>query len=146
MKDIGNKDTINKLKTKFLGYPGITLGIHEVLYIDTIRGIASAKYIAKKEMCHSAGIVQGGFITGWLDAVMALAAMSKCGADVLVLTLEIKINFLNSAKVGEIISKAKVLKNTKSIAFLEGVLEDKNGNIIATGTSTAKLKPNFYKI
>ena len=46
MKDIGNKDTITKLKTKFLGYPGITLGIHEVLYIDTIRGIASAKYIA----------------------------------------------------------------------------------------------------
>tara|TARA_B100000003_G_C10796968_1_gene317296 strand:- start:178 stop:621 length:444 start_codon:yes stop_codon:yes gene_type:complete len=144
MNDIGNKDTITKLKTMFLGYPQTTLGIHEVLYIDTINGKASAKYIAKNEMCHSGGIVQGGFVTGWIDAIMALACMAKCGSDVLVLTLEIKINFLNSAKIGEIISTAKVIKNTKTIAFIEGKLEDNKGILIATGTCTAKLKHNFY--
>jgi len=96
-------------------------------------------------MCHSGGIVQGGFVTGWLDAVMALACMAKCGPDVLVLSLEIKVNFLNSAKIGKLISTAKVIKNTKSIAFLEGKLEDTKNNIIATATSTAKLKYNFYK-
>ena len=115
------------------------------MFLDTTNGIASAKYIAKEEMCHSGGIVQGGFVTGWIDAIMALACMAKCGPDVLVLTLEIKISFLNSAKVGEIISTAKVIKNTKSIAFLEGKVEDTNGTLIATGTSTAKLKHNFYK-
>ena len=146
MDDIGNKDTITKLKTMFLGYPQTTLGIKEILSIDTIKGIASVKYIAKKEMCHSGGIVQGGFVTGWIDAIMALSCMAKCGADVLVLTLEIKINFLNSAKIGEIISTAKVIKNTKSIAFMEGKLEDNKGNLIATGTCTAKLKHNFYKV
>jgi len=61
-----------------------------------------------------------------------------------VLTLEIKISFLNSAKVGKIISTAKVIKNTKSIAFMEGKLEDSKGSLIATGTCTAKLKHNFY--
>ena len=96
-------------------------------------------------MCHSGGIVQGGFVTGWIDAIMALACMAKCGPDVLVLTLEIKISFLNSAEVGEIISTAKVIKNTKSIAFLEGKIEDANGSLIAKGTCTAKLKHNFYK-
>ena len=144
MKDIGNKETIAKLKTMFLGYPQSTLGIDTVLFIDTIHGIASAKYKAKEEMCHSGGIVQGGFVTGWIDAIMALACMAKCGPDVLVLTLEVKISFLNSAHVGEIISTAKVIKNTKSIAFLEGKIEDKNGLLIATGTCTAKLKHNFY--
>jgi len=64
---------------------------------------------------------------------------------VLVLSLEIKVNFLNSAKIGKLISTAKVIKNTKSIAFLEGKLEDTKNNIIATATSTAKLKYNFYK-
>ena len=145
MKDIGNKDTITNLKNMFLGYPQSTLGIDEVLSIDMTNGIASAKYIAKKEMCHSGGIVQGGFVTGWIDAIMALACMAKCVPNVLVLTLEIKINFINAAQIGELISTAKVIKNTKSIAFLEGKLEDKNGLLIATGTCTAKLKHNFYK-
>ena len=145
MKDIGNKDTIAKLRTMFLGYPQSTLGIDKVLFLDTTNGIASAKYIAKEEMCHSGGIVQGGFVTGWIDAIMALACMAKCGSDVLVLTLEIKISFLNSARIGEIISTAKVIKNTKSIAFLEGKIENTDGALIATGTCTAKLKHNFYE-
>ena len=146
MKDLGNLDSIKKLRKIFLGYPQSTLGIDEVLYIDTQKGIASARYIATESMCHSEGIVQGGFITGWIDAIMALACMSKCGADVLVLTLEIKVNFINSATIGKNISTAKVIKNTKSIAFIEGKLENTEGQLIATGTCTAKLKPNFYKL
>jgi len=145
MNDIGNLNSIKKLKKMFLGYPQSTLGIDKVLYIDTQEGIASARYIANESMCHSGGIIQGGFVTGWLDAIMALACMAKCGTDVLVLTLEIKVNFLNSAKIGKLISTAKVIKNTKSIAFVEGKLENIEGQLIATGTCTVKLKYNFYK-
>ena len=43
MKDIGNKDTIAKLRTMFLGYPQSTLGIDKVLFLDTTSGIAAAK-------------------------------------------------------------------------------------------------------
>tara|TARA_B100000686_G_scaffold354963_1_gene468539 strand:- start:4445 stop:4882 length:438 start_codon:yes stop_codon:yes gene_type:complete len=142
----GNPEIILPLKKMFSGIPQSTLGIKNIISLDTLDGIASVEYEANQNMCHSGGIVQGGFVTGWIDAVMALACMAKCGADVLVLTLEIKVNFINSAKIGKIISTAKVIKNTKTIAFIEGSLRDKNGNLIATGTSTAKLKPNFYKI
>ena len=145
MKDLGNLDSIKKLRKMFSGYPQSTLGIDKVLYIDTQKGIASAQYIADKTMCHSGGIVQGGFITGWIDAVMALSCRAKCGTDVLALTLEIKVSFLNSAQMGKIISTAKVIKNTKTIAFAEGKLENTNGDLIATGTSTIKLKHNFHK-
>ena len=104
------------------------------------------EYMPSEKLTHSNGtIIQGGFVTGWIDAIMALACMAKCGSDVLVLTLEIKISFLNSARIGEIISTAKVIKNTKSIAFLEGKIENTDGSLIATGTCTAKLKHNFYK-
>ena len=145
MKDLGNLDSIKKLRKMFSGYPQSTLGIDKVLYIDTQKGIASARYIANESMCHSGGIVQGGFITGWIDAVMALSCRAKCGTDVLALTLEIKVSFLNSAQMGKIISTAKVIKNTKTIAFAEGKLENTNGDLIATGTSTIKLKHNFHK-
>jgi uncharacterized protein (TIGR00369 family) len=145
MEDIGDEIAIKTLRKIFLKKPQTTLGVDHIIFLNTNQGIASVCYEAKKEMCHSGGIVQGGFITGWIDAVMALACMAKCGTDVLVLTLEIKISFLNSAKIGKLISTGKVIKNTKTTAFLEGKLEDMNGNLIAIGTSTAKLKPNFYK-
>mgnify|MGYP001071958143 FL=1 len=145
MKDVGDALTIKALRTMFFQDPQTTLGIDKILFLNTNQGIASASYEAKKEMCHSGGIVQGGFITGWLDAVMALACMAKCGTDVLVLSLEIKVSFINSAKIGKLISTGTVIKNTKTTAFLEGKLEDKEENLIATGTSTAKLKSNFYK-
>ena len=56
-------------------------------------GEAKVEYRAKKNMCHSGNIVQGGFITGWLDAV-TLACMSKVGVNTLVLSLEIKTTFI----------------------------------------------------
>ena len=96
-------------------------------------------------MCHSGGIVQGGFITGWIDAIMALACMSKCGPDVLVLTLEIKVNFINSATIGKNISTAKVIKNTKSIAFIEGKLENSEGQLIAQNRVTVLLEAKFLQ-
>ena len=40
MKDLGNIDTIKKLRKIFLGYPQSTLGIDKVLYINTEKGIA----------------------------------------------------------------------------------------------------------
>ena len=125
--------------------PQTTLGIDQVLSIDSINGIATISYIAEKKMCHSGGIVQGGFVTAWIDAAMALACMAKCGKEVLVLTLEIKISFIEAAKTGKLIASGKVLKTSKSLALLEGDLRDIKGNLIAKGTSTAKLKPDFYK-
>ena len=125
--------------------PQTTLGIDQVLTNDSINGIATISYIADKNMCHSGGIVQGGFVTAWIDAAMALACMAKCGKEVLVLSLEIKISFIEAAKTGKLIASGKVLKTSKSLAFLEGDLRDIKGNLIAKGTSTAKLKPDFYK-
>ena len=81
MKDVGDALTIKTLRTMFFKDPQTTLGIDKILFLNTNQGIASASYEAKKEMCHSGGIVQGGFITGWLDAVMALACMAKCGTE-----------------------------------------------------------------
>ena len=112
----------NKVNKKFLEEmfskaPQTTLGIKKILKLDSKNGIASAIYSAKKNMCHSGNIVQGGFITGWLDAVMALACMCKVGSDVLVLSLEIKTTFIKSVNPGEVVVTARVIKTGNSIAF-----------------------------
>ena len=137
---------VNKkfLEEMFSKAPQTTLGIKQILTLDTKKGIAKAVYYAKNNMCHSGNIVQGGFITGWMDAVMALACMCKVGSDVLVLSLEIKTTFLKSVNPGEVIVSGKVVKAGNNIAFLEGQVLDKENNLLAKANQTVKLIKNFY--
>ena len=137
-----NKKILEKMFTKA---PQTTLGIKKILDLDTKNGIAKCIYNAKANMCHSGNIVQGGFITGWLDAVMALACMSKIGSDVLVLSLEIKTTFIRKVLPESVFVTGKVIKSGKTVAFLEGTLTDKKNNILAKANQTVKLIPDFYK-
>tara|TARA_B100001057_G_scaffold417946_1_gene436916 strand:+ start:96 stop:533 length:438 start_codon:yes stop_codon:yes gene_type:complete len=145
MKQYTNKRDILKIKKMFSQAPQTTLGIKKIVSLDEKKGQALAIYNAKKNMCHSGNIVQGGFITGWLDAVMALSCMCKEGSDVLVLSLEIKTTFIKSAHPGNLKVYAKVIKAGKNIAFLEGELRDSKNILLAKANQTVKLIRNFYK-
>ena len=146
MKNKNNKKQIESLTKMFLKAPQSTLGIKKILKLNTSEGEAHAIYKARKNMCHSGNIVQGGFITGWLDAVMALACMCKVGADTLVLSLEIKTTFIKKISHEQVLVIGNVIKTGKTIAFLEGKIVDTENNILAKGTQTVKLIKNFYKI
>ena len=141
--NIKHKDFLKKMFSK---YPQTTLGIKKIHKLELIKGEALATYFAKKNMCHSGNIVQGGFITGWLDAVMALSCMCKEGPDVLVLSLEIKTSFINSVHPGDVKVFGRVVKSGKSIAFLEGHISDNKNNILAKANQTVKLIRNFYDV
>ena len=145
MKQYTNKSDILKIKKMFSQAPQTTLGIKKIVSLDEKKGQALAIYNAKKNMCHSGNIVQGGFITGWLDAVMALSCMCKEGADVLVLSLEIKTTFIKSVQPGNLKVYGKVIKAGKNIAFLEGELRDSKNILLAKANQTVKLIRNFYK-
>ena len=141
--NIKHKEFLNNMFSK---HPQTTLGIKKIQKLNITKGEAIVIYNAKKNMCHSGNIVQGGFITGWLDAVMALACMCKVGPDVLVLSLEIKTSFLNTISPGDVKVYGKVVKTGKSIGFLEGYIADNKNNILAKANQTVKLIRNFYNI
>ena len=143
---------VSKVKNKELKFlvdmfskaPQTTLGIKKIINIDPLIGKAIVEYKPRRNMCHSGNIVQGGFITGWLDAVMALACMSKVGVDTLVLSLEIKTTFIKKVLPETVLVTGNVIKSGRSIAFLEGTITDKKNNILAKGNQTVKLVPKFY--
>ena len=98
-------------------------------------------YRATIAMCHSGGIVQGGFVTGWIDAAMAYVVMAKTNRTQSPLSLEIKISFLKAANPGLVIAEAWIEKLGRSTGFLEGRLLNEAGEVLAKGTSTVKLVP-----
>lgn len=102
-------------------------------------GRAVVEYLAGPHMCHSGGIVQGGFVTGWIDAAMAQALMSVVGVEQTPISLEIKISFFAPARPGLVIAEGRVERAGRSTCFVEGHLRDKAGTLLAKGSSTVRL-------
>jgi len=103
---------------------------------------------AEQRHCHSieghpkGGIVQGGIVTGWLDAAMATACMLRGECQIAVASLEIKVAFLLPAHPGLYRAYGKVVRQGRSIGFMEAELRDANDVLIATASSTAALRAN----
>ena len=119
------------------------LGQVRVVSLDAEAGRAVIEYRAEPRMCHSGGVVQGGFISGWLDAAMAHAAIAAAGGEVTAVSLELKGSFFAPARPGLVTAEGWVEKRGRSTCFLEGRLLNPAGEIIAKASSTARLMPRM---
>ena len=115
-----------------------TLGLIRVVSTDA-EGHARLEYEAKQEQCHSGGVVQGGFISGWIDAAMAHAAMARNGPGIVPMTLELKVSYFAPTRPGLVIAEAWVERHGKRTSFYEGHLKDAAGTVLAKATSTILL-------
>jgi uncharacterized protein (TIGR00369 family) len=104
-------------------------------------GRAVLEYMAGMHMCHSGGVVQGGFISGWLDAAMAHAVIARNGAEMTPMSLELKISFFAPVRPGPVIAEGWVEKVGRSTCFTEGRLLDAGGVVLAKASSTLRLIP-----
>jgi uncharacterized protein (TIGR00369 family) len=115
-----------------------TMGLHRIVEMNP-EGRSRLEYIAKPGMCHSGGVVQGGFVTGWIDAAMAHAVIAAMGDDITPMSLEIKVSFFAPVRPGLVVAEGWIERRGRKTAFLEGRLLDEAGNLLAKGTSTATL-------
>lgn len=115
-----------------------TMGLIRVVAMEP-EGRATLEYEAKPEQCHSGGVVQGGFISGWIDAAMAHAALAKNGMEIVPMSLELKVSFFAPARPGKVIAEGWVERHGRRTGFYEGHLKDEHGTVLAKGTSTILL-------
>ena len=104
-------------------------------------GRAVLEYEAGLHMCHSGGVVQGGFISGWLDSAMAHAAIARTGFETTPMSLELKVSFFAPARHGRVIAEGWVETVGRSTCFTEGRLLDSRGTVLAKASSTIRLIP-----
>ena len=124
---------------------------HKAPCIETLGGKAlrfqseppelEMEFKAIPEFCHSANqIVQGGFVTGMLDAPMAHLLIALLDGKFNPITLDINVSFLGPSHPGKLICYARVLKLGKRIVYLAIEIYQKE-KVVATSTSTVKLVP-----
>jgi uncharacterized protein (TIGR00369 family) len=115
-----------------------TLGGSVTSYDDATHTMIMS-FHASEALCHSGDIVQGGFITGMIDATMSHAVFAAVREPIILPTLEIKVSFLEIARMGDLIASGTVVRLGKTVAFLEGQLRDSQGKLLASATSTARI-------
>ena len=115
-----------------------TMGLTRVIALDPA-GRAQIEYMASMAQCHSGGVVQGGFVTGWIDAAMAHAVIAKVGDGMVPMTLELKVSFFAPARPGPVIAEAWIVKAGRKTVFAEGTLSDGAGTVLAKASSTLML-------
>jgi acyl-CoA thioesterase len=118
-----------------------SLGQEGLPQMDGEAGRAVISYRAQPRMCHSGGVVQGGFVAGWLDAAMAHAIMAVTGAEIAPMTLELKVSYFAPANPGLVVAEGWVERRGRATCFLEGRLTNAAGEVLAKATSTARLIP-----
>lgn len=80
------------------------LGDGRVLESDGEVGRSRLEFTCKPEMCHSGGVAQGGFVTGWIDSAMAHACIARYTTAFWIATLEIKVSFFRPATPGIVVA------------------------------------------
>ena len=117
-----------------------TLGMKVLSFCSEPPSI-EAEFEAKYEFTHSEGqVVQGGFVTGMLDAPMAHLLMGLFDFKVSPMTLDINVSFLAPSRTGKLNCTAEVIQLGKSTAFMASKLYQDN-TLVATSTSTVRLIP-----
>ncbi len=119
-----------------------SMGFVRIVEADRDAGRVRAEFDALPRFCHTDGtIVQGGFVTTWLDFSMAQAALLRTGHDVGIASLELKVSFLQRVGPGRVVAEGRVTRLGRRVAFLEAGLSDASGVLLATASSTAMIVP-----
>jgi len=111
----------------------------KVLAAKPKEGWIKVGFDARWEFTNPAGYVQGGFLAAMLDDTMGPAVFVHTEGRFFPPTIDMHISFLTPTRPGRLVGEGRVVQLGKSIAFMEGVLFDAAGNVVARATASARL-------
>jgi uncharacterized protein (TIGR00369 family) len=82
-------------------------------------------------------VVHGGVTMTLADIALAMAARSVAGDGVGVVTVEMKVNFMQPGR-GELRAFGRVLHRSTTMAYCEGEIRDSEGHFVAKALGTFK--------
>lgn len=85
----------------------------------------------------------GGFVATLMDATLGVAALSLvCEEDQLVSTVELSVNYLAPALLGDhLTADAVCISRGKRLLYFEGKIRNQTGKVIAAGKGTFNAYP-----
>lgn len=82
------------------------------------------------------GTIQGGYLSVFIDEMLSTAIGSVLESGEWAVTAEVKISYLRALRPGRLTGAARVIRRTRSLAFMEASVAAPDGEISVAATST----------
>jgi uncharacterized protein (TIGR00369 family) len=126
-------DTFNRDNPHFPGHLGIRV-------VDVRRGYSKLEVENRRELSNPSGVMHGGASFGLADTAVAVALISLYGPGNALLTIEMKINYLEPIFPGPVTAEAFVLRSSRRSAYAEVDIWA-GGKLAARASTTYMIRP-----
>lgn len=111
--------------------------------VEAEEGMVVFEGVPNENHYNPQGIVHGGFAASILDSCLGCAIETMLDADTSYTTVELKVNYVRAmtAETGKVRATGKVIHAGRRMATSEGRLVDRNGRLLAHGSTTCMVFP-----
>ena len=98
-------------------------------------GYVKVSYTIRPDMCNPAKILHGGIASLMMDDVIGMANFVS-ESEVLMTSINLNVDFLSSAKLGEKVEvSAKLVRSGSNLNHWESVIRKESGKVVAKASS-----------
>jgi len=103
-------------------------------------GTARLSLPVEREFTNSLGTVHGGVIMSLLDVALCTAARTLHPDSTGVITIDLSASFIGGGSGERLIAEARVLKDARSMSFVEGEARNADGSLVAKAMATVRVR------
>lgn len=104
------------------------------------KGSARLSVPIERHLTNSLGTAHGGVIMSLLDVALCTAARTLHPDSIGVITIDLSVSFIGGANGARLLAEARVLKDGRSMSFVEGEAKNADGSLVAKAIATVRVR------
>jgi len=104
------------------------------------KGSARLSMPIEPHLTNSLGTAHGGVIVSLLDVALCTAARTLHPDSIGVITIDLSVSFIGGANGKRLLADARVLKDGRSMSFVEGEAKNEDGSLVAKAIATVRVR------
>ncbi len=104
------------------------------------QGSARLSLPIEPHLTNSLGTVHGGVIMSLLDVALCTAARTLHPDSVGVVTIDMSVSFIGGGSGARLAAEARVLKDARTMSFVEAEARNEDGSLVAKAISTVRVR------
>jgi uncharacterized protein (TIGR00369 family) len=94
----------------------------------------------ERAFTNSLGTVHGGVIMSLLDVALCTAARTLHPDSIGVITIDLSTSFIGGGSGARLIAEARVLKDARTMSFVEAEARNADGSLVAKAMATVRVR------
>ena len=104
------------------------------------KGSARLSMPIEPQLTNSLGTAHGGVIMSLLDVALCTAARTLHPDSIGVITIDLSVSFIGGAGGKRLLADARVLRDGRSMSFVEGEAKNEDGSLVAKAIATVRVR------